>query len=105
MAIDKDKVHKTAVSITYARTGKTLHRRERHGVKDFTGTLFITFDETADYEGKIALAYLAELKSTNKISQTILDAAITANNAAEASMQSDITFLQDQIDEIEALLP
>lgn len=104
MAIDKDKVHKTAIEIAYTRTGNTLHARTRNAVKDFSGQIFITFDETVDYVGKAALAYLDNAKAARDSSQAGLDAITASNNAVEQSMQEDIDFIQEQIDEIEALL-
>lgn len=104
MAIDKDIIHKTAVSIVYSRTGNTLHRRERHGVKNTDGAIEITFDETTSYVGKDALQYLADIKTTRDSSQDILNQFVAANTETENSITGDIDFLSEQITEIEALL-
>lgn len=104
MAIEKDIPTRTAVSIDYTRTGNTLHRRERHGVKDATNTIIITFEEFTDYVGQAALKYLDQLKATESSSIEFQTIEVATNNEREAEIQSNITFLNDQITEIEALL-
>lgn len=104
MAIEKDKTHKTAIEVTYARTGNTIHRRERHGVKDETNTVRITLDETTDYKGSDAVDYYKQLKAFTESKQTSFDALKASNQAVEADMQSELDFMNDQIAEIEALL-
>lgn len=96
MAIDRDIRHRTAVSMTYARTGNTLHCRERHGVKDLNGVVTITFDETKQYIGPAAIDYLKNLKGTRENLQRTIDSYVS-------TIQPDIDFITNQIDEIEAL--
>ena len=98
MAIDRDIPTKTAVSITYTRTGNTLNRRERHGIKDKDGTIHITFDETTEYTGKDGLTYLSNIKNQAANLQESFD-------AVSLQFTPNIIFLTAQIDEIEALLP
>ena len=104
MAIEKDIATRTAISVDYTRTGNTLNRRERHAVKDADGNIFITFDETTQYQGQEGLAFLDGLTSRRDSNQINLDRAIERNDAYEEDKQSDITFQTDQINEIEALL-
>ena len=98
MAIDKDIEYRTAVAVTYTRTGNTLHRRERHAIKNIANELEVTFDETTDYQGKSALKHLDRLTNERDSRQTSL-------NDYAASTQDDIDFLSEQITEIEALIP
>lgn len=104
MAIDRDIVTKTAVSIDYTRTGNTLHRRERHGVKDATNSIIVTFDESTDYVGAAGLKYLEDLTGARDDGQVFLDNTIVANDNQEAEIEKNVDFLTAQIDEIEALL-
>ena len=104
MAIEKDIPTRTAVSIDYTRTGNTLNRRERHGVKDKDGAIIITFEEITTYVGKEGLDFLTTLTRSRDRSQSHLDRMIADNDSAESEIQSGITFQTDQISEIEALL-
>jgi len=104
MAIERDIPTRTAISIDYTRTGNTLNRRERHGVKDVGGAIIITFEEITAYKGKDALDYLANLTASRDSNQVFLDNLVVANDKTEAEVQSGVTFQTDQIDEIEALL-
>ena len=105
MAIDRDLTYKTAISIDYSRTGNTLNRRERHGVKDSTGAIIVTFDETTSFTGNDALDYLENLIISRDSKQVFLDKTIAQHDAEEADQESTITFQTTQITEIEALLP
>ena len=104
MAIERDIPTRTAVSVDYTRTGNTLNRRERHGVKDVNNNIIITFEEITHYEGQAGLDYLASLTADRDSNQVFLDGMIVQNDGAEAEVQSGITFQTDQINEIEALL-
>ena len=104
MAIDRDIKTRTAVAIDYTRTGNTLNRRERHGVKDSTGTIIITFDELTHYVGQAGLDYLDELTNTRDGHQGILTSTTARNDATELEMQENVDFLTAQVDEINALL-
>ena len=105
MAIDRDLQTRTAVSINYTRTGNTLNRRERHGVKDSTGTIIITFDETTAFVGKDALDYLANIISQRDSVQGVLDSITEQYTKQKDSIENEINFTTDQITEIQALLP
>ena len=105
MAIEKDISTRTAIEITYTRTGNTLHRQERHGVKDEFNVIFITFNETTNYQGQDALQYLEDLTSSRDSYQALTTQTKTINDAQEESMQDDTDFLTEQVLEIEALLP
>jgi len=105
MAIDRDLKYKTAVSIDYSRTGNTLNRRERHGVKDSTGAIIVTFDETTSFVGNDALDYLANIIGQRDNIQQYLDKTIAQHNEQKTSMENEINFTSAQITEIEALLP
>ena len=104
MAIDKDIATRTAIEITYARTGITLHERTRHAVKDKDGVVFITYDNIVSYVGQDAIDYLNKLKDTSVASQTKLDRRIASNDERETEKQEDIDFLNEQITEIETLI-
>ena len=104
MAIDKDIPTRTAIEITYARTGITLHERTRHAVKDKDGQIFITYDNIVSYVGQDAIDYLNKLKDTSASSQARLDRRIASNDEMETERQGDIDFINEQIAEIEALL-
>ena len=104
MAIDRDLKYRTAVSINYSRTGNTLNRRERHGVKDSTGAIIITFDETTSFVGNDALKYLADITSNRDSVQQYLDQEIAQHNEQKTSLENEINFTTAQIAEIEALL-
>ena len=104
MAIERDIPTRTAISIDYTRTGNTLNRRERHGVKDAANNIIITFEEITEYPGQEGLNYLAELTASRDGNQSYLDRTVAENDATQADMQSGITFQTDQINEIEALL-
>jgi len=104
MAIDKDIATRTAIEITYARTGNTLHERTRHAVKDKDGVIFITNDNIVSYVGQDAIDYLNSLKDTSAASQTKLDRRIASNDERETEKQEDIDFINEQIAEIEALI-
>ena len=104
MAIEKDIPTRTAVSIDYTRTGNTLNKRERHAVKDVNNVLIITFEEITSYVGQEGLDFLASLTASRDSNQTFLDELTVQNDAAEAEIQSGITFQTDQINEIEALI-
>ena len=105
MAIDRDLQTRTAVSINYTRTGNTLNRRERHGVKDSTGVIIIISDETTSFVGKDALDYLANTISQRDNAQQYLDELIAGHNKQKDSIENEINFTTDQITEIQALLP
>ena len=104
MAIEIDKVHRTGVRIDYSRTGNTLNRRERRGVKDIDGVQNVTFDETTNYVGKDATAFLNKLKSQESSMSDALVSIQASHTEEENKISSQITFMSDQITEIEALL-
>jgi len=104
MAIDKDIPTRTAIEITYARIGSTLHERTRHAVKDTDGQIFITYDNLVSYVGQDAIDYLNKLKDTSASSQARLDTREALNREMETEKQEDIDFINEQIAEIEALL-
>ena len=104
MAIEKDIATRTAIEITYVRTGNTLHERTRHAVKDTTGQIFITYDNLVSYVGQEAIDYLNKLKNTSTSSQARLDSKEASNRERETEKQEDIDFINEQIEEIEALL-
>ena len=104
MAIDRDLKYRTAVSINYSRTGNTLHRRERHGVKDSSGVIIIISDETTSFAGKDALDYLENIIRQRDDTQQYLDQVIADHNNQKDSIENDINFTTAQITEIEALL-
>ena len=104
MAIDRDLKYRTAVSINYSRTGNTLHRRERHGVKDSSGAVIITSDETTSFVGKDALDYLDNIISERDGVQQYLDQLIAGHNKQKDPIENEIDFATAQITEIEALL-
>jgi hypothetical protein len=104
MAIERDIPTRTAVSVDYTRTGNTLDRRERHGVKDINNVIIITFEEITHYEGQAGLDFLASLTGARDTNQEFLDQMTAQNDASEAELQSGITFQSEQIAEIEALL-
>jgi len=105
MAIDKDRVHQTAISIDYTRTGNTLHRRERHGVKDTANVVHVTFDETSSYKGDRAIEYYEEIKATRDVAENSLTITESRHADIEEEMQSDLGFINAQITEIEGLMP
>jgi len=104
MAIERDIPTRTAISVDYTRTGNTLHRRERHGVKDVNNVIIITFEEITSYHGQEGLDFLANLTLSRDLNQESLNETIVRNDEEEADLQSGITFQSEQIDEIEALL-
>ena len=104
MAIDRDIKYRTAVSIDYSRTGNTLHRRERHGVKDSAGAIIIISDETTSYAGQDALNYLNDIIYKKDSTQEYLDEKTAQHNNVKDSLESEINFTTAQITEIEALL-
>jgi hypothetical protein len=104
MPIEKDLRTRTAIEITYARSGNTLHERTRHAVKDISGVIFITYDNLVSYVGAEAIGYLNKLKDTSASSQARLDSREASNRESEEEKQEDIDFINEQIVEIEALL-
>ena len=104
MAIDRDLKYRTAVSIDYSRTGNTLHMRERHGVKDSSGAIIITSDETTSFVGQDALKYLNNIISQRDTIQQYLDRIIAQHNEEKTPIENEVNFTTAQITEIEALL-
>ena len=104
MAIDRDIEHRTAVSITYTRVGTTLRCRERHGVKDSSDTIIITYDETKLYQGQEALDYLHSLQKTEQdLTEAISIITEQFTNSSD-NLSGEKSFITAQIAEIEALL-
>lgn len=104
MAIDIDKTLRTAVSVSYSRSGNKLNKRERHAVKDTDNNVHIVFDETTQHVGKDGLNLLSGLKNASSIITNNLADTVARNRAEEAAQQSNIDFINNQIAEIEALL-